>query len=554
MKKIAKNLMLSLLLVVIVIGNFSGCSLFQVNYYDFYNAIVATVGNQSITRFDLIESFNDYGYSYYVESLSYSIEDALEATLYAEIDKMAILQYAEENITLSTADHNAIWEDVYSYFDSAFEYYEEKAATKLNIDISPSIDDSVTEDDSTVFEGYEKTAKIVMIDGSDIDDYNLPTASYVIKFITEDSLTDESEGNRGYADYTTNITNEDVYELAKELYADDLIESYQYILDENGKSYSTDIDEVLAREFEKTYQTQYEYYMMEQLESYYASNAVLDASALVKKYQALVEESYALYSNDTTAYDSVMIGESATPESVYYHPNNDYYYLNHILIGFSDEQTALLESYNTKFISDPTYTNYETDVQSLYDSITTEDGLSASEVLSSLNYALYNSSDKALTFNDYIYKYNTDPGMFNADTPYIDSVDNTSMVTSFNEAGAELYDEGNGVVGTISGLVQSEYGYHIIYYAGNVSKSAIDYSDLYNINITDLDDIILNQATKKTLFDEMFDLIYPAETSDYGDYLYGYTDFENIALADTIATLDYEVFTSVLESSDKLLY
>ena len=62
MKKITIFLM-SLLLVISCC--FAGCSTFKVDEVKYYNETVAEVNGYKITRHELINSYNNYGYNYW---------------------------------------------------------------------------------------------------------------------------------------------------------------------------------------------------------------------------------------------------------------------------------------------------------------------------------------------------------------------------------------------------------------------------------------------------------------------------------------------------------
>ena len=172
---------------------------------------------------------------------------------------------------------------------------------------------------------------------------------------------------------------------------------------------------------------------------------------------------------------------------------------------------------------------------------------SAQYVLNYLNNNLNGSNyDKANVFNTAIYMYGTDPGMYNASMPYIDSKDNTSMVTEFNKAGVKL-DEA-GVYGKISGLVLTEYGYHILFYAGKVNpvanNSALRYDNLNNITLQDLAETTINYTSNKTLFDLMFDQVY-------GDYASKYSAYEEKLLDLISQTVEVHIYKSVRDTALK---
>ena len=89
-------------------------------------------------------------------------------------------------------------------------------------------------------------------------------------------------------------------------------------------------------------------------------------------------------------------------------------------------------------------------------------------------------------FNDYMYEFNEDTGNKHQDFDYVIGTKNSKMVDEFNEAARALYDNGNGQIGDISGMVESTYGIHILIYLGPVENL---------FNVTDIDAFSLTNAT-----------------------------------------------------------
>ena len=123
------------------------------------------------------------------------------------------------------------------------------------------------------------------------------------------------------------------------------------------------------------------------------------------------------------------------------------------------------------------------------------------------------------TINEYIYKYNQDPGMLNAKSNYVIGVDKngkavSSFVESFNDAGLELYNNGAGKVGDMA-IARSEYGIHVLVYTGQCQNlfDGIDgdfvLSDgVENGAIEKLYSTRVNPLVDKTYFDVLYDEIY----------------------------------------------
>ncbi len=215
---------------------------------------------------------------------------------------------------------------------------------------------------------------------------------------------------------------------------------------------------------------------------------------VVDLYRATVAEQQKLYDADIAAYNTAINGSSTT---VLYHPTVNYFYVKHILLPFSDEQTAAL----TEFKNRPDIKNLQEDEKNdrieafradLVDAIVCyphKDGendlskpMSVDEVMMHVRSVMLpkESSVKAANdaFNDLIYLYNTDPGAFGNDKGYIvkyklDEGEEESYMQEFADASRYMFD--NLEVGQVYyEKVVTDYGVHIMYFASEIKKGAVD--------------------------------------------------------------------------------
>jgi hypothetical protein len=124
-------------------------------------------------------------------------------------------------------------------------------------------------------------------------------------------------------------------------------------------------------------------------------------------------------------------------------------------------------------------------------------------------------------FRDCIYMYNADPGMVNATAEYVIGMKESRMVESFTKASRDLYFDATknmptNVRGSMSNIVWSEHGAHIIMYTKNLSEY------VYSGTASDINknaNEFLNQNTvsyhNKTLFDTILAEITLGDYSDY---------------------------------------
>ena len=174
---------MSLLLVISCC--FAGCSTFKVDEVKYYNETVAEVNGYKITRHELINSYNNYGYNYYVSQQGQSKEKALNSTLNLMIDRKLLVDYIkkDDNYTLSNYDVNNIYQKTLDSLDSSFSSYLTSAREIFDVDEPEKADE---EEASTVFKKadyqYKKRAtleygsnRIVYVDDSEeiIEQYAL---------------------------------------------------------------------------------------------------------------------------------------------------------------------------------------------------------------------------------------------------------------------------------------------------------------------------------------------------------------------------------------------
>lgn len=228
---------------------------------------------------------------------------------------------------------------------------------------------------------------------------------------------------------------------------------------------------------------------------------------------------------------------------VYYLPNDvakNLYTVSHILIGFTDEQKSEYERIQKEAENNPAYLK-QNELNDLY-AQTSSNGLTAHEILIELQTALDNAStleEKYDIFRDYINKYNTDPGMQNLDQlnsqtnkpqfEYLMSSDATKsqMVEPFTNASIELFNEGTGEEGEISGLVWTDYGAHIIMYTRNIADFI--YTGVAGLEDTSVDLLKLDYADtlfasltsygNRTRFDTIVDTYFMRNYNNYQTFM-----------------------------------
>lgn len=197
--------------------------------------------------------------------------------------------------------------------------------------------------------------------------------------------------------------------------------------------------------------------------------------------------SYVTVSN----YETAMGASSGT--TVVYHPNTDYFYVKHILLQFSEEQSAEYTAIKNKPENDGLDFEYIRDTQfvpnlkvqahpngELDPSTETTVGAVFAEIKAKMAALRNNPKEAERKFDDYIYLYNQDSGAFTAEKGYAvkknDDDNHSGYMEEFYDGAMELYN--NYSVGEVlPTYVVTDYGVHIMYYAGDVKKGEVSVRD-----------------------------------------------------------------------------
>lgn len=215
------------------------------------------------------------------------------------------------------------------------------------------------------------------------------------------------------------------------------------------------------------------------------------------KFNTALAEQETTYKSDISAYDTAINDGNTT---VLYHANNNYFYVKHILLPFSDDQKAAL----TDFRNSPEISHLQADERDervneyrewLAQSIVCyphKDGendttkpMSVDEVMAhvrSVMTPLASNVKKANdAFNDLIYLYNTDPGAFGNDKGYIvkyklDEGESETYMQEFADAARDMRNTIE--VGRVyDKQVITDYGVHVMYLASVPKLGAVSLSD-----------------------------------------------------------------------------
>ena len=551
----------------------TGCSLFAQNTEMYYNTIVATLVKDDqtieITKQELLEMYMSYG-SMYEQYYGYSTEEAYQMSLtLVENNKISIVEgekIVQERGGLTQKEKSYIWQETMDAVLENFDRYYQQIVEA----------EEETESDDITFEGYQKTAKI---ENGQIVRENVPTKvidEYEFDQSNAHDYSSEADKQLIYTNLIGHVLGGDeLYREAFEDYKQALISS------EQGLNLSTDTPSLFEREIERLSNLMYETYMStvysEQFETYDEASYVT-MSDILSLYSSKVRRDYVQYQiEDSSEYDSTIQSNAA---GVYYYKNGEedtkYFTVANILIMFNETQQEKYNQIYERFYgqspdegdppeelvnSDVSYdgsysrTDFENDLTALYNQLEpvvrqkegqsnvykeVESNLTQSELLQNIKTQLSNESNlnnKADLINQYIYMYNEDEGMFNAESCYVVGVDSngegvSSFVQSFEDAAIALYNNGQGKFGDVSqNYVRSNYGLHIIIYTGpaqneNIAKLLTTADENFTLSYSqgdenDPDSAIytlyhtrVNPLVDKTYFHVLYDEIYQDDAAN----------------------------------------
>lgn len=522
----------------------SGCSLFERNLAKYYNTTVISIEYPNgevinINKKELVVAFNNYGAQLINQGSSY--EDALDQTITALVNQNVMLKDSEGKITLSNLDRNNLWKDSYKSILTNME--EDIADIKEEWQITIADESEAVDETFTKYTPYEPTATVVYENGKYVIKVNQPNEedenpelicnSEDIDVIVDsiyDSVIAKTVVQEGATDYEKQKSS--VYAEAVSRYIKLLINS------EQGQRLSTDKKEVFKREIKRIYENSLKSTKLTKMEEYisYTTNvSKITVQDVLNKYRAMILASMTKYNINPSSVSTDMLESFA---NVNYVPNDEYFFVSHILLKFDEENQkkeydSLVSKKESGLISK---SYYEAKILELAEQIVAiekdSDGKviegsnkKSGDVLKEIQSSLATATtdqQKDKIFRDFLYKYNQDDGAMNSEYLYVIGKNDSQMVESFTEASRKLNEDGTH--GGISGLVVSEYGVHIVYYAGKV-ENTFNFANVDDVNFVESDievltNTLLNPLNNKTLFDKVYATLSISEnTSNQAMYL-----------------------------------
>ena len=559
---------------------FTGCSLVQRNTERYLNRTVATAGDITVSKQELIQAYNSYGYQY-TQYYGYSADKALKTTIDGIVERKILLAKAKELIVLEDDGtvsyyktevingeeiktkvatiynknvwNNAVWQDTFDAVNSQIKSIEDEIAKEMGKEVSKDEEEEKPEFDP--YKEYEK--KVEYKDGV---------------YTTIKSELDPAEDKKlTIADFTQKETGDaEISQKAFKRYIKSLELSYKsqnLTLKSLNTVSATEFENLYENlelsdkqklaflyEIERIYQNYNENKYIETLEDLYNEYVqVIDNDfnqKVVNYYKQLVESSYEKYAMETDedGYKAYVTAMQDDISKVYYHKDfgvnskgekKAFVAVSHVLIKLSDDQIAeIKELQKRRDNGSIEIAQYDEEYQQILDrtvvhvrdenGFETEETKTVQEVYDEINAELskpeYDTVEKkAVAFNQFIYKYGQDSGMINAEKYYAVNLDTEvedKMVKPFADEARRLAGlaEDGGNLGEPVFVSQDNYsGYHIIFNAG-VIKNDLTIEQVRNMDYSDAD-YLFNKKIMLGTNKTVYDYIYDTiYTSKYSQY------------------------------------
>lgn len=490
-----------------VLTLFTGCGLFTLNQEKYLNEVVASVGDIEITKQQLLSTYNSYAEQLKNQGINDNAQ-IVDQCLDILIDREILIAHAKDKFTLTQKEKNDALVATYDFIVEQLAEYEGEVRSEKNI--TSSVSTETATDSKVVYNPY--SPRITWEEGQ-------------IKAVKENAET--VTAHYGFNNYVAGFKaywvpeNQEVADIAYTRYLKDL-KSY-----EAYKNLSKENDDVLRREIERVYDIQCNNAYLNKLQTEYEERMISQVTIedIYAEYNRLVNENKARYNIPEKGMDIYVNDMLSNAQDVYYHPtNNEFFYVTHVLLKFNDEQQAQIDEMKEILEDDGiTQADFDAYLSNMSEQIKV-DGKSAEEILLEIQEAVNSEvtiEGKAKVFNDFIYTYNSDPGIQNAEKDYVigieieeDEETRSKMVESFTKASRQLaknydnYVAGMGELDLLSGLVESEYGYHIILFTGYANNMEV--STNVQEAMDDLNSYTINAHTDETYLQKIFDTLFEA--------------------------------------------
>jgi len=558
-KSKTKKILTTICAMILSVFMFAGCNLIELNKNKYYNEKVVTIGlkegygeeyksyEKTYTKKDLLNAYYNYSYNYVnqgqievKEGIDYAINQMINSDLLYNYIKLNFYDNDKYDLDFNFADANDARLQAFDSIQESIFELENEIFKEWNIEFTGT-DDLTDEEVKSLRASYTDYTPSVMV----------ATINGKETIILNDTEIEVHDTRVAPEHFVQEIRNEEVSREAYTRYIKQLQDAAKVEgLDTNEKTVLENEEKRLIEAYTKAkylekfenWYNKYYNFTYDSVNKVYVLNEDIQ-NKIVEAYKEDFIEQRDIYSQNESAYHEAMAGDDIS--KVYYHENsgNEYVYVSHILLKFSDAQVKEIEELDNKLtnklisqerrdelvqeIANRTKVTYELNnktytstADKVYERINNYVN-TGDEILSNPNadeeekqIAL---TEKAKRFNDMIYIYNDDEGIMNSDYAYVVNLDTEvqdKMVKAFADKAREMHS--NGVVGSVSDMVITEYGVHIMFYAGEV-KNVVE--DINTLTAVDLIKHHTQLSSNKSLFslryDELSNDAYSTSASNY---------------------------------------
>ena len=550
-------------LLMIMTCSLAGCATFSIDKVKYYNEVLAKVGDTNITRFEVLNAYNSYGNSYYVQQMGKSESEAIEETLDLLTDRETLYQYAltDAKFKPTTRQINEIADEMFTSLDEQMAEYVSTAKSILNIKSTNAEEDKKEDEKTYPYKDYVYSPRAKLVPQTTYytsaekttvssTKTNYFTTTYSISYDTPEekdydiiltesflasSTKDEIVGalkteylKRFHEDLVDSEKVENglaIENTALDLLAKDLMNYEKYLLNSDGKHYNKVRNDLIYRYFERNYESQIKSQYLENVRINYLENETLSIDLMMDKFDSLISSSYNKYKNRHSVYKDKMKNIGTDADSVLYHPTTSdgtqFGYFIHTLINFSETQKTDIKNLDKNDV------NYDSDYRNIVINQTSvdyrdSDGKVAGKAdLETIveEYqricAIPDYNDRLNAFIQFMFTYTGDTATLSSGMPYVVGTNGFSgMVEEFTDESIALMEKGVGSMsevnlGNLDSLCITTYGIHFVFYVESVDAYDFDYTIKDSVEIQDLMKQ-LNPLTGETYFDMIFDAVYPA--------------------------------------------
>lgn len=335
MKKKLISIMLTFAMLITSAFIFSGCGILQENNKRYYADAVAKVGDEEVTRNEVLTMFNYYYYSMGYYQYGYSEEQVYTMVLESLIKNKIMVQEARkvDECKIDDNDRAYIWEQVFNNITSQIDSHETEIKKIYGIEEEEE-EDSSTE---TKFTEYERsTAKSELAQAE------------VVKTKEEwlKSIQDSADEN----------TNKYRY-LAYRKYVNELVKSAKMY----EKNAGTD-EQILENEIDRLYKYYEESRLVAKYTALQTSTLTVTDAEISDYYKELKREQNQSF-QVSGAYKSAITSTSASEIVVVRNGSTKYFTVQHILLKFADYDDSIEISTSVKgasaYLAEHPYFTYQ---------------------------------------------------------------------------------------------------------------------------------------------------------------------------------------------------